>query len=753
MPISTGSCSPSSGSRTSRQAKASCNGSRHTIWSGWRRRSRRSTGSAPSRLPPAWRSRSCAAARRSWSGPAASVATRSSAPPPGSARRMRPWRHAASPTGCKSTSGCCATSATTAARSSRSTTRRSATCSGAAAATTACWSASASICPRPVARADLSRRGDHPGHDATVGRADLRRGRRGRRRDHRQGRHPRAGRPGRLRAARPRLRPLSHGAGRAQGRRQAGRIPAAPGHDEDRDQVPADRRASLRGDRAPGRGDRGQGVDRAGAADRAGRRHRRPGRDRPHARGERPRGARGDRRVHGPLRRQPRRPQAARRRGRCADGEAAGSDGGMRPRRFEWAGAAPTASAVREWTAAAVPPVDVAPIEREVRERGDEALLELTARFDATESPLTSLRVERATADSALRDIDPGLRESLRLAASNVRAVAELQVAEEVRELELPQGQRVAVREVPVGAAGVYAPGGRAAYPSSVVMCAVPAKVAGVERVVLATPPGPDGGLHPLVLAAAALCEVDEIYAVGGAQAIFALAHGTESIAPVDVIAGPGNAWVREAKRAVYGTVGIDSLAGPSELMLIADEGTDPEWAALDLCAQAEHGAGGALLAVATEAAVLDRLAGACEGAASRIGGLEEAPLALAAVPDLDAAAELANAFAPEHLQVMVAAPDPLAERVRTAGCVFVGAGGATAFGDYVAGSNHVLPTGGAGRFSGPLGPGAFRRRISSVQVPAEAAAKLAPHVDALARAEGLPVHGESAMIRVKEGE
>lgn len=423
----------------------------------------------------------------------------------------------------------------------------------------------------------------------------------------------------------------------------------------------------------------------------------------------------------------------------------------MRPRRFEWEGAAPTASAVREWTAAASPPVDVAPIEREVRERGDEAVLELTARFDATESPLTSLRVEREVADSALRELDADLRESLELAAANVRAVAELQVGREAREIELPQGQRVAMREVPVRAAGIYAPGGRAAYPSSVVMCAVPAKVAGVERVALATPPGPDGNLHPQVLAAAALCEVDEIYAMGGAQAIFALAHGTESVAPVDVVAGPGNAWVREAKRAVVGSVGIDSLAGPSELMLVADEETDPEWAALDLCAQAEHGAGGALLAVATEAAVLDRLADACARAAERIGGLDDAPLALAAVPDLDAAVELADAFAPEHLQLMVVGPEALAERVRTAGCVFVGATGATAFGDYVAGSNHVLPTGGAGRFSGPLGPAAFRRRISAVQVPAEAAAKLAPHVDRLARAEGFPVHAESATIRTKE--
>ncbi|HEX5761645.1 MAG TPA: histidinol dehydrogenase [Solirubrobacterales bacterium] len=423
----------------------------------------------------------------------------------------------------------------------------------------------------------------------------------------------------------------------------------------------------------------------------------------------------------------------------------------MRPRRFEWEGAALTAAAVRDWTVEASPPVDVAPIEREVREGGDEAVLRLTARFDATEAPLTSLRVERELAERALADLDGGLREALELAAANVRTVAEAQVSEGARELQLPQGQRIAVREVAVGSAGIYAPGGRAAYPSSVVMCAVPAKVAGVERVALATPPGPDGGLQPLVLAAASLCEVDEIYAMGGAQAIFALAHGTESVAAVDVIAGPGNAWVREAKRAVYGAVGIDSLAGPSELMLVADDRTNLEWAALDLCAQAEHGGGGALLAAATDGSLLDRLAAACERAAGS-ADVDELPLALAAVPDLEAAVELANAFAPEHLQLMVGAAEALAQRVTTAGCVFAGPHGATAFGDYVAGSNHVLPTGGAGRFSGPLGPAVFRRKISTVQVSADAAAKLAPHVDVLARAEGFPVHGESAMIRTEEG-
>ncbi len=419
----------------------------------------------------------------------------------------------------------------------------------------------------------------------------------------------------------------------------------------------------------------------------------------------------------------------------------------MKRRDFHWEGAAETAAAIRDWTAASAPTPDVSVIEREVREGGDGAVLCMTARFDATEQAPTALRVAAGAGAEALAGLDAGLRESLELAATNVRTVAEAQIAAAAQTVELPQGQTVTVREVPVAAAGLYAPGGRAAYPSSVLMCAIPARVAGVERIALASPPRADGKVNPLVLAAAELCGVEEIYAMGGAQAIFALAHGTETIAPVDVIAGPGNAWVREAKRAVSGTVGIDSLAGPSELMLVAGHDTNPEWAALDLCAQAEHGAEGPLVAVAVEETVLEAVAAATEKAAER-DGIGDAPLALVQVPDLSDAIDLANAFAPEHLELFEEDAALLAEQVTTAGCVFIGRYGATAFGDYVAGSNHVLPTGGAGRFSGPLGPGVFRRRIAAVQVSAEAAAKLAPHVDALARAEGFPVHGESAMIR-----
>ncbi len=422
----------------------------------------------------------------------------------------------------------------------------------------------------------------------------------------------------------------------------------------------------------------------------------------------------------------------------------------MRMRRFDWEGAAKTASAIRRCASESATPVDVASIEREVREGGDEAVLNLTARFDATEQQPRSLRVEASEAARALEALDPTLRDALEVAATNIRAVAEVQIDQAQRLVPLPQGQSVSVQEVAVGAAGVYAPGGRAAYPSSVLMCCIPAQVAGVERIALASPPGPDGAISPLVLAAAALCDVEEIYAMGGAQAIFALAYGTETIAPVDVIAGPGNAWVREAKRAVYGQVGIDSLAGPSELMVLADAGQDPRAAALDLCAQAEHGEGGVLVLASTDGAAIEAIG----AAATEIGENPDvdpgALLHTVLVPSAEDAIALANALAPEHLELLGNDAARLAKRVTTAGCVFVGPHSATAFGDYAAGSNHVLPTGGAGRFSGPLGPGIFRRKISTVEVTADAAAKLAPYVDTIARAEGFPVHGESAMIRTR---
>ncbi len=420
----------------------------------------------------------------------------------------------------------------------------------------------------------------------------------------------------------------------------------------------------------------------------------------------------------------------------------------MKVKRFEWEGADDTALMIRFSTTVSVGARDVRTIGKEVSDGRDAAVLRLTARFDAPDNPPSSLRVDPAAPAAALAGLDTMLRDALELSAANIVAVAEAQLDVKPKKVALPQGHVVSVKDVPVGAAGIYAPGGKASYPSSVLMCAIPARVAGVKRLALASPPGRDGKLSPLVLAAAALCGVDDVYAMGGAQAIFALAYGTETVQGVDVIAGPGNAWVQEAKREVYGTVGIDSYAGPSELMLVAGPDTDPEWAALDLCSQAEHGFDAPLAVVAVEKPVLDAIAETTARVASERPSVDDSLLALVQVPDSAAAIDLANAFAPEHLELLDEGAALLADRVTTAGCVFAGPHSATAFGDYVAGSNHVLPTGGAGRFSGPLSPATFMRRIATVEVPAEAAAKLAPHVDALARAEGFPVHAESAMIR-----
>lgn len=425
----------------------------------------------------------------------------------------------------------------------------------------------------------------------------------------------------------------------------------------------------------------------------------------------------------------------------------------MRVQRFEWQGAEETARRIRQWVASSKPEGvydDVVKIRDEIEREGDAALHRLTAELDRVEEMPETLRVAPAAAAAALEALEPNLRDAMQVAADNIRSVAESQVSDRVSTVDLPEEQAVTFREFPVERAGVYAPGGRAAYPSSVLMCAIPAQVAGVERVTLVSPPDPQGKLPAPVLAAAALCEIDEIYAIGGAQAIFALAYGTETVDPVDVIAGPGNAWVQEAKRAVMGIVGIDSYAGPSELMLVADEMTEPGWAALDLCAQAEHGTESPLVLTATAASVLDSIVAATESAAASRPSVCDAPLALVEAPDCPSAIDFANALAPEHLELLGEEAALYSNQVHTAGCVFVGDFGATAFGDYVAGSNHVLPTTGTGRFSGPLGPGTFRRRVATVSISADAAVRLAPQVDVLARAEGFPVHGESAMIRTK---
>jgi histidinol dehydrogenase len=424
----------------------------------------------------------------------------------------------------------------------------------------------------------------------------------------------------------------------------------------------------------------------------------------------------------------------------------------MRIERREWDGAGGGAVAA-EIRAARPQPEEVAGavagIVAEVARRGDAALRELTRSFDGVEQPPDSVRVEPGEIAAAPQAVEPRVVEAMQVAAGNIRALAEAELrARSPVDVDLSEGQRVRQLDAPVGSAGAYAPGGRAAYPSTVLMCCVPARVAGVDRVVVASPPGPDGSVHDAVLTACSVAGVDEVYAVGGAQAIAALALGTASVAPVDIVVGPGNRYVVEAKRMLSDRVGVDSIAGPSELVVVADRSADPRLLALDLCAQAEHGPDGLLVAASADRGLLDELDSVLAEFASDRPSVADVPVILVAAPSPGAALLLADELAPEHLELQLADASEEVVEERVAGCVFVGPGGGTAFGDYAAGSNHVLPTGGAARFGRPLGPSTFLRRTSIVEIDAAAAAALAPTVDALARAEGFSVHGESAKAR-----
>jgi histidinol dehydrogenase len=387
--------------------------------------------------------------------------------------------------------------------------------------------------------------------------------------------------------------------------------------------------------------------------------------------------------------------------------------------------------------------LEVGAIIEEVRQGGDAAVLTLTERFDHAELGPEQLRVEPGELEASVGVLEPAVLSGLRTAIGNVRAVAAAQIREPLG-VDLEQGHRVEVVEVPVRRAALYVPAGRAPYPSTVVMGAVTARAAGVDEVVVCAPPGPGGRANPVILAACVLCEVSEVYRMGGAQAIAALAYGTESVRPVDVVVGPGNPYVQEAKRQVVGQVGIDGIAGPSELAVVASSGADPELIALDLMAQAEHGADSAVWGVSPDAALLDAVEAAIERLAPGRPSVADAEAQLIRANDLWAAVRLAEEIAPEHLELIGEEAEAFAASVRFAGCLFVGAGAATAFGDYVAGSNHVLPTGGAARFQSALSPATFRRRMARVSLPGEAPARLAPAGAALARAEGFPVHAES---------
>ena len=379
----------------------------------------------------------------------------------------------------------------------------------------------------------------------------------------------------------------------------------------------------------------------------------------------------------------------------------------------------------------------------EVRAEGDAALLRFTKRFDGAELRAEQLRVPAGDLEQAVGALEPEVLAGLRTAIANVGAVVQAQLRAEVS-VELPEGQRVEIAELPVRRAGACVPAARSPLASTLVMLAVTARAAGVEEIVVCTPPGPGGEVHPAILAACALCGVGEVYRVGGTPAVAALAYGTESVPAVDVVAGPGNSFVQEAKRQVAGAVGVDGIAGPSELVVVADGGSDAEAVALDLLAQAEHGEDGLLVLMSPDRALLAAVRAAVVRMAPDRPTVKDAPLALVRARDARAAVRLADMVAPEHLELVGPEAEALAGTVRAAGCLFVGAGAATAFGDYVAGSNHVLPTGGAARFQSALSASTFRRRMARVSLPGGAAARLAPSGAALARAEGFPVHAES---------
>jgi histidinol dehydrogenase len=396
---------------------------------------------------------------------------------------------------------------------------------------------------------------------------------------------------------------------------------------------------------------------------------------------------------------------------------------------------------------------DVAAILADVRARGDAAVADYTRRFDGHDLDETGWRIPKARCQAALAALEPKLRAALELAADRIRAYHAAQKPADSETTDAA-GVRMGARWRAVEAAGLYVPGGRAAYPSSVLMNAIPARVAGVDRLTIVTPT-PRGEVNPLVLAAAALAGVDEVIAIGGAQAVAALAYGTATIDRVDVITGPGNAWVAEAKRQLYGTVGIDMVAGPSEIVVVADAQNDPDWIAADLLSQAEHDPTSQSILFTDDAAFADAVAAAVERQLGDLATQATARASWAAngaiivLDTLDAAAPLVDRLAPEHLELAVADPQPLFEAVRHAGSIFIGRQTPEAVGDYVGGPNHVLPTGRRARFSSGLSVLDFMKRTSFLACTPAAIAAIGPAAVALAEAEGLPAHASSVARRL----
>jgi histidinol dehydrogenase len=385
--------------------------------------------------------------------------------------------------------------------------------------------------------------------------------------------------------------------------------------------------------------------------------------------------------------------------------------------------------------------------------RGDAALIELSRKFDRVDLATVGLRVAPGELAAAAAACEPGALAALKLACERIEAYHRRQLPKDERFTD-PLGVELGYRWTAIAAAGLYVPGGTAAYPSSVLMNAVPAKVAGVERLVMVVP-APDGKLNPLVLAAAQLAGVDEIFRVGGAQAVAALAYGTASIAPVDKIVGPGNAYVAAAKRLVFGKVGIDMIAGPSEVLILADRDANPEWIAADLLAQAEHDTAAQSILITDDAALARDVEAAV---AAQLATLPRADIAGASwrdfgatilVETLDQAVPLIDAVAPEHLEIVARDGDALAARIRNTGAIFLGAHTPEAIGDYVAGSNHVLPTARSARFSSGLGVLDFMKRTSILRCGPDQLAALGPAAIALGEAEGLGAHARSVAIRL----
>ncbi|HSG87725.1 MAG TPA: histidinol dehydrogenase [Pseudomonadales bacterium] len=389
-----------------------------------------------------------------------------------------------------------------------------------------------------------------------------------------------------------------------------------------------------------------------------------------------------------------------------------------------------------------------------VRAEGDAAVLELTRRFDRVDAAsLAELEVPAAELQAALASLPVAERDALQFAADRVRAYHERQKSASW-EYRDEHGNRLGQRVTPLDRVGLYVPGGQASYPSSVLMTAIPASVAGVGEIVM-TAPTPDGLVNPLVLAAAALSGVDRVFRIGGAQAVGAMAFGTATVPRVDKIVGPGGAWVAEAKRQVFGPVGIDMIAGPSEILVVADGSVDPQWLAMDLFSQAEHDEVAQAILVSADGELLDAVAAAVTRLLPTMPrrATIEASLggrgALIRVADTAAAVALVNRIAPEHLELAVADPDALLPGIRHAGAVFMGRHTAEVLGDYVAGPSHVLPTFGTARFSSPLGVYDFEKRTSIIGCSPEGAAVLGRAASLLARGEGLVAHARSAELRI----